>query len=248
MTGKLIKYEMKAFGRIMWPLYGIFIILSIISGVEVKLASAGRSNLSVTFTLAMVLFSMAIIAVLAVLLVVRFYRSVNGSDEGYLMFSLPVKTSTLIWSKALSALIWIALTDAAAAIGYLILYLSLQGTNAGDITFNMAMTGPVTVSGLIGEILTAIAVPLALIMRIYAAISIGQTWSGHRIAGSVLAYIGLAAVSGIILTVLMNYVPGWNAGTYASLSGCISALAAVCFTVIFSLITWYFLDRKLNLE
>nr|MBP9921366.1 ABC transporter permease [Proteiniclasticum sp.] len=41
-----------------------------------------------------------------ILIVTRFDRNLLG-DEGYLMFTLPAKTSTLITAKLLTAILWL---------------------------------------------------------------------------------------------------------------------------------------------
>ena len=53
-----------------------------------------------------------------VLMVYRFYKNLM-TDEGYLMFTLPVSRSQLIWSKLMVALAWGVLSAVLAALAWM---------------------------------------------------------------------------------------------------------------------------------
>ena len=103
MLGKLIKHEFRATGRIMLPLLGALLVLSPIAGLIMRALDRGQlKNLFRFLGGAVVgLFFMAVAAVFVIslaLMVRRFYSNLL-QDEGYLMFTLPVSTHSLIWSK-----------------------------------------------------------------------------------------------------------------------------------------------------
>ena len=106
MLSRLIGYEMKAFGRILLPLYGVAIILSLLVGIEFNVVSGSQLSESTVGTILILflgLLIMAIFIVTVVLSVGRFYTNLLGR-EGYLMFSLPTGTGTLIWANFLDYL------------------------------------------------------------------------------------------------------------------------------------------------
>ena len=70
--------------------------------------------------LSIVLFSVAS-TVMLVLVCVHFYKN-TVSDEGYLTFTLPVKTSEIIFSKLLSGFTWTSVITIASVIGMVVVF------------------------------------------------------------------------------------------------------------------------------
>ena len=117
MFGKLIKYEWKAMIRAMLPVYGATVAISLINGIALNsdlfkeiqgLGLIGDySNILyslaefIQFLLA-VLYVVMFVGLFVMTLIVTVRRFWNGllKEEGYLMFTLPVKTSSLALSKA----------------------------------------------------------------------------------------------------------------------------------------------------
>lgn len=97
----------------------------------------------------------------------------------------------------------------------------------------------------------------AMLMQIYASLAIGHQWSSHRILGSVLTYFGINTIKGLLNSLLLNMgiligLPGLiitQTGKESLIPVQVSAVCmALILIVVFSYLTWYFLDRKLNLE
>ena len=113
MLGKLLKYEIRAMGRIMLPLYLVMIFAAGLFAVNMRLGLSGTAK-TVVEKFALItgfLFFAAILAVMVVMtlmVVQRFYRNLLGT-EGYLMFTLPVTTLQHIVCKALTSLLWIVI-------------------------------------------------------------------------------------------------------------------------------------------
>ena len=124
MLGKLIKYEFKAMGRVMLPLYVVMIFLAGLLSFNLKTGmndSAQSLLQKFAIILAFLFFAavMAVFVVMVIMVIQRFYKNLLGT-EGYLMFTLPVSTWQHILSKALTAMIWIVLGIAAGtAAGFL---------------------------------------------------------------------------------------------------------------------------------
>ena len=107
MLGKLLKYEFKSYGFSM----GIIFLASSLVALFMKILSMlpYKDNVSdgiqmlmvVGFVMVMFVTSIAV----TVMTIVRFY-STTVSDQGYLTWTLPAKTSTILWSKLLGAILW----------------------------------------------------------------------------------------------------------------------------------------------
>ena len=129
MLGKLIGYETKAFGRIMLPLYGAMLAFALFTGLSIRFLPEDimQGLPGVLIFMLYTFLMLAIIIMTCVLSVTRFYKNLLG-EEGYLMFSLPTDTATLIASKVISVVIWSTLS---AIVAVLSIALSVLG--AGGI-------------------------------------------------------------------------------------------------------------------
>ncbi|MGN0255340.1 MAG: hypothetical protein ACI4D6_05095 [Chordicoccus sp.] len=261
MLSRLIGYEMKAFGRILLPIYAVALVISLLVGLDLNMVSKASESAAGTFLiLFLVLLIMAIFIVTIVLSVGRFYTNLLGR-EGYLMFSLPTGTGTLIWAKVISSLIWSFFSTVAAAVAVAIPMLAAPGTisdiadmgrqGAWDIL--MKEIAPYRVN-IILAVLLVIALLTYNIVNIYAAIAIGHLWSDHRIIGSALAYIAMGIIEMILFGAAGNTIfqsDKWGDLSQAmTVTGTEVAAIVVCLIgiAVYGFITWILLDRKLNLE
>lgn len=109
MLGKLIKYDLKSMLKTIVPLWITVIVLSGIFAIKYwggATNTMDMGNNTFDLVLFIVLFSVAVaIVVMNILFVVQRFWNGLLKEEGYLMFTLPVTTRSLIMSKALSALI-----------------------------------------------------------------------------------------------------------------------------------------------
>ena len=247
MLSRLIGYEMKAFGRILLPLYGVAIVLSLLVGIELN-AFSGSKMPENAFGMALILFLglliMAIFIVTVVLSVGRFYTNLLGR-EGYLMFSLPTGTGTLIWAKVISSIIWSFLSTAVAALAAMIPVLAYPGTM--DDLADMGKHGGWSI------LIDAVA-PYRVNIILAVLLVIALLWSDHRIIGSALAYIAMGIIEMILLGVTGNTIfqsDKWGDLSQAmTVTGTEIAAIIACLVgiAVYGFITWILLDRKLNLE
>ena len=100
MLRKLLKYDFKSIARILLPIYGACLVVSVLLGAQ----SGSRSVSPAILSIFIALFTVAIILTI-VLVIQRFYQNLLG-PEGYLMFTIPASTSTHILEKVLLALVW----------------------------------------------------------------------------------------------------------------------------------------------
>ena len=106
MLGKLMKYELKACGRIFVPLYVAILVVAAIIGVFSNTESFQVASILIFILMALFI---GLMVVTIVLIIQRFKKSLL-EDEGYLMFTLPVSIKNLILSKYLTSLIYIILS------------------------------------------------------------------------------------------------------------------------------------------
>ena len=114
MLKKLLKHELHATGRNMWI---VCLAVILLIAAEVGVAAVVSNNLyamedepviSVILFFALLigfLASAAAVLLTLALMVHRFYKNFL-SDEGYLMFTLPVNLHQLVWSKLLIGMLW----------------------------------------------------------------------------------------------------------------------------------------------
>lgn len=115
MLRKLIKYEFRATARVMLPLYLVTIVLALLTrgaSLWLELATAdmtmGESILGFLAGLVAVAFVLALLAtfIVAVVLAVFRFRKNLLTDEGYVMFTLPVSPHSLVCSKLIVSTVW----------------------------------------------------------------------------------------------------------------------------------------------
>ena len=267
MLGKLIGYETKAFGRIMLPLYGAMLAFALFTGLSIRFLPEDimQGLPGVLIFMLYTFLMLAIIIMTCVLSVTRFYKNLLG-EEGYLMFSLPTDTATLIASKVISVVIWSTLSAIVAVLSIALSVLGAGGIEPfreiieflsyPEIVERLpSVLGVTTMTVLIIVIGTA-----ASIVRIYAGIAIGHQFNSHRILFSILALVAFNVIGTTLSSILGSL--GYYSGVFDSLSRIFDAdtlqglylaqtgmiVLALVQLVFFGLLTWVLLDRKLNLE
>lgn len=122
MLGKVLKYDIKASAKMFLPLYLGVLVITALAKVSVEfLVEVDNLLLSILSGTSILLYVAALFGLMimtVIFLIIRFYKNFL-TDEAYLTFTLPVKTSTLIVSKQLNGILWNLLTMVvlAAAVG-----------------------------------------------------------------------------------------------------------------------------------
>lgn len=143
MLGKLFKHDMRQIAKIMFPFMLLVFGTTILGTAALKCAReashnfhagliSGLFNVSLYLLFAFSVFALLAYAVLAVFLPVSRYYKHLFTDEGYLTFTLPVKTSTLIFSKLWAALIWTVVSIVVVLV-CILLYVTFGGAPIGKV-------------------------------------------------------------------------------------------------------------------
>ena len=242
MLGKLLKYDFRSIGRSMFPVYLITIALSVILSVMVRM----RVDSSNIFTAGLVLFVSLLVGSTigtVILLNQRFSRGLLG-NEGYLYFALPVRTSQHIASKLLNAIIWGFMQVAVVGVsGALMLIV------AGELKLDELIEAVTRIFPEIdtetwlkmGKALLLMLLEIvALVCFVYLCDSIGHLFSRHRSLWTVVFGIATLVVRGKLTPHYLDFSGG--AGEI------LWYILPVVFSAIYLGVTWFILDRRLNLE
>ena len=283
MLLKLFKYDFKASAR-----FGVPILLAIaamtVLGCINAAVTVGNAGTESTFDVVtnapfgemLIFFSMgglliisfalaAVAAVMAVLLLVQFYRS-TVSDEAYLTFTLPVTPAQILWAKLLNTAVWslfsgIALFLSAALIlgtGVASAGIARDFVNTfGELfAFLHSTVGQLGLTLLLVCLLGAASFVASYLMM-FMAITFGAVIvRKHKAAASVAMIFVINFVMSGITSVMQLIL----LGDFTIKSAMYDGLAALniflgsgtilyaALAVVYFLATRYMMERKLNLD
>lgn len=133
MLKKLMKYEVRATGRILLPLYGALIAFAILNKIfffgNVPLDKVNFEFLDgIPAAISIFAYGCIMAAVFIVtffIIIQRFYKNLLG-DEGYLMNTLPVATWKNISSKLIVAMLWTIISGFIAVFSIFIMVFNTE--------------------------------------------------------------------------------------------------------------------------
>ena len=223
MLIKLIKHEFRATARVMLPLYLVTILLALMtraSSLWTKMVTfeglTGRNFLSLLSGIIAVGFVLALIAtfVVAVVLTIQRFRSNLMADEGYVMFTLPVSTHSLVWSKLIVSTVWFlgaVIIDVVALMALVADLAMFQEFGRVLTEISQQLTAYNVGNGvlLLVELLVLFVVfCLATCLDFYAPLAIGHSFAQHKMLLSVAFFFAIQVAAQIISgTLLMAGVP-----------------------------------------
>ncbi len=212
MLGRLFKYELKATSKVLVPIYIAFIAITIISRVSIDFQVDESSPLYYISGMGFLIFALSAITIFvatAIVIIWRFYRN-TSSDEGYLLFTIPVKTDSIIISEFLCAFLWSVVMSAAVVIG---IFLMLFNRNIDGVTINfpyisnffsaLSFDGGKAMFMMFVDMIIS---TLSEIMAIYCAISLASLFKKYRLMLSVLFYIGLVIITNALDVLIIKLI------------------------------------------
>lgn len=274
MFGRLVKYDFRSMFKqfaFIWP---AALVLGFINRFTLTIhpepvtnamvrepGGVLASSAEVAAILAFVCVMVAMFVVVLIFVVQRFYRGLLG-DEGYLMHTLPVKTWELIASKLICAIVVTVISIAVAVLAvFLLVPFTIEDLwdlfpgmmkalfhllRPGDYLFIFEFLLLMTVGG------------ASSYLHIYLAMALGHLASKHRVAMSVIAYVGINVAGTVLLNVLSSFRWLWNFdiqldtifGTRGAIHLSFWLLIAICAAVdaVYFVCTNYVLKHHLNLE
>ena len=263
MLGKLMKYELKATARVFLPLFVLIIPMSLLTKLFLN-TTADSFEIPRMITMSVyVILIVALFVMTFIVTIQRFYRNLLG-DEGYLSFTLPVKTHTHIDAKLLVTLIWVLLSILIAAISIFILAVDGQtmrkiGELLSQLNPFLAKYGASVWIAVIEGIVLMLVSTLCQTAEIYSAITVGNLSSKHKLIAGIGAYIGFGVVMQTIASIFVsmfkpfveNYFTATNPDfpfPAINFMLLIILLMQLIYLGVFYFLTDWLLGRKLNLE
>ena len=270
MLGKLLKYEFKSTARVFLPLYITILVVAIINSFFINSELFQIQGLLMTVFVALMI---AMFVITVIVIVQRFNKNLLG-DEGYLMFTLPVNSTTILFSKYLIALLWTLLSAIVAVVAFfLITSVPIFSEMGFDLNY-WINTIQEYFYLIIGKDFIYYAISLTLltfvsysifIFTVYLSLSMGQLplFNKHRNLYSFISFIGINVlfsfiqnlftslyfsnnIDQTIISVQNNAIDGFNSFIQDGL------FAVLGFNLILLLVlflgTKFLLDNKLNLE
>lgn len=210
MLKKLLKYEYRATYKLYLILYLIVLALA---GVIRLLTSLNFDNiiLNVTigmFTVTIVLSCIGLYFATLIFTLYRFYKNLF-TDEGYLMFTLPVTPMKLIVSKIIVGMTWVLSSILIIITAAVIMLIGTDTMDTLKYIWNIFGSGlyEMLFDGKIWQvILYGINYFIGIfstVCFIYLAVAFGQLMMPrHKVGGSILAYFIISICSGILSTVV----------------------------------------------
>lgn len=266
MLGKLLKKDLCSTCRFFIPLLCGYTIAAVLGKIlfEIVLSQSnlpydtgffdGITIFSVFYMIIFIIYLVACYLMTSVFVVYDFYKTMV-SDHGYLTHTLPVKTSTLIWSKTLISAFWHILVNLIIGLSFMFLFvghmknipimdmiqyvITKMDTHFKSYSFYTALN----------SIIQLFNGPLMF----FCCIAIGQLWKNHRVLGAILSYIGMYVFTQILSTVVLVITGNGSLLSHSSwlfYNGYMvyASLFSLVTTVLFFLLTNYILSNKLNLE
>lgn len=266
MLGKLLKYEFRATGRTFLPMYALLIVMALVNKF---FFSNKLEYFKIPQIISMTVFIVVIVGISVMTLIITIQRFNKNllTDEGYLSFTLPVKTHTHIDAKMIVSFVWTVLSILVSLIAIFVLVadhnaMAELGKFFGEMSDAIYKAGPGFYVVLLECIILLIVGTLGGIAEIYLAITIGNLSSKHRLLAGVGAYLGLGIVQQIVASIIMtSFGPSMelyfkNIDQYSipavmnsvELALFIMIIYTLIFSVAFYFVTNWMLNKKLNLE
>ena len=264
----------RATGRIMLPLFGILLLVSV--GANFSSRGMLNSDSSLLRTLGTIFIMLFIVGIFAVgiisfvLMINRFYKNLL-QDEGYVMMTLPVCVHQQIWSKLIVSTVWFAATVVVIGLSCCIMAFDIRFV--GDLWhgFLNLLDYAVRINHLdlvangaafaVELLLLCVLGSFDLCLRFYSAMSIGFSFPNHKgllsvafyiatgIALQILDGLGMALVNDSWFhRLLLGWEPNVSVVAGMHLGMWFLIVLELIYCAVFYFLTVYFLQKHLNLE
>ena len=259
MLAKLLKYDFKAMFKIFLPLWGVLLVVSGINRLFTGAGLDAEQGLGLVNSLMVLLYVLLIVAVMVVttvIIIARFYQGLL-KDEGYLMFTIPVKPWQLVASKLISAVV-ISMLSVLVAIVSVLIIASYQGffydlTQVWEVLARMTPNANglailSVVSVFVGLICAVSQVYASVGFAVLAFIVLSMAWST---VGTVIGLFGYPDVTTSLTTVTVESEAAQVMSVFSDVMGTAliwGLVLDVVRCVVHLIITNYILSRRLNLE
>ena len=285
MLKKLLKYDMKSMGRLLFPLSVAVVLTSIIGTISFRIMGSitmdetADNALWILKSTLMIVFVSTIFALIAyaifseIMIMYRYYTHLF-TDEGYLTFTLPVKTSSILNAKILNAFIWSVFT-VIIVVACIFIYTLFGPAQSGEFVSSGTChaisqffqdIGATFGAGEIVKYILEFAFMLIVSLlygtiSIFLALTIGSIIAKkHKILASIGIYYAINMAMGIFMGIvngafgLMGVYTNQNSSMlafindyYLDFTFLLNGIAFLLFAIAGYYITRHLLKNKLNL-
>ena len=259
MLKKLLKYDFKTLIHTLLPIYGISLILSIISNIAIhinKLTPIFKVPIAFITGLS-ILLCIGVVFITFIIGIVNFYKQ-TVKDEGYLLHTLPVSKNSILVSKLLS-LISMEVLSLVVAIITALITLNVSPDKVCDvIKFVLDKIGDYKLTTLLITLAMFVG-QITNILLVYVSISFGQKHSTNKLLFSIIYGVVVYNITQIVTTVI--YLPLLLNNKYIeALSQTIpeshilnvmllvAIVTSLIINIVYYILTKKNLETKLNLE
>lgn len=275
MFSKLLKHDSRAIFKYWWIGALVSMCISVLGGMCIQVVDVDYTKYNMITTLAGIGIFFSVVGIMLlplfteIILLVRYYKNFF-TDEGYLTFTLPVKKTSLLDSKLLSALIFNAVSTLIMGVDVFIMLavgIPQQFFDVGVWREFFSVIGDVfrvlggySIGYIILGILILLAVSVAQTLFIFACLTLASSIvKKHKILLTIGIYYGASIALSIVLNILsFGGIP--TVFTLISQLNQNNSVAAIMFILMgvlgifvlgagaLYLFVLYLLDRRLNLE
>ena len=273
MLDKLIKYDLKAGGRIISVIYGFMLLCAVFARITGMLSNnidgfmGNALGYLWMFTMFIMILSVVAVCVVTLVLVLLRYRNNLLRDEGYLMHTLPVSAVSLYFSKIITSLMFFIGDIAVIILSFIISGIPAEFGFTWDSFIKMLTTfhygaKEYGVNGTLYIVTIIVLFIIALyesIAQFFASINIGYSISGKGVSRDLMS-VAVYIVTYIIFQVVMVFtvfgtvlvygfdLPETEMLNYTSSLLIIVTILMSVFSVIYSTVSIKLMQKKLNLE
>lgn len=205
MLKKLLKYDFKTLIQTMLPVYGISLILSVISNIFIRMSKITpifRAS-TVLVTGLSILICIGTVFLTFIVGITNFYKQ-TVKDEGYLLHTLPVSKNSIILSKLTSQII-MEILSLLVAIVTLTITINLDPKKIIDaIKFITEILQNYKLTTLLA-LLTILIGQITNTLLVYVSISFGQKHATNKFLYSVIYGVVIYNITQVVS--LLIYSP-----------------------------------------
>ncbi len=215
MLGKLLKDEIKSYRFSMGITFLSALVITLLMKVMCMLPYHSDFKMFVqTITCSLFYYViMAVVFAAQILVVVRFYTTMVG-DRGYLTWTLPAKSSTILWSKLIGGGLWHFLSVIVMFVCLVLFFvgsywdmgfeISMMGEEFSEMVTDIAEIFKIQyIIPIILYILSCIVFSFIGFLLFYFCIAVGQMFGKWRILASIGTYFAVMFVTYIFSVILM---------------------------------------------
>ncbi len=276
MLAKLLKHEFIATGRIMGVLYAVVAVIMayILGSYYIGKGDEAATTGQMLGMMVLLIISSCSFFLTVIVMITNFQRSLYG-DQGYLSFTLPVRSVTLLGSKVIVSTVWFIAAFACLMGTMAIMYFVIKEDYIGQESYSMIESMlPMLLGGKsLATVIASIVISLisffirfaVLSIEVYFAISLANTrlFQKRHLLWTIVFSMGIIYVAEQISTLISDQIDFGLAvtadkitfvtdylyvGASATFINLTTILISLIFGTAFFFATHYVMNKKVNIR